>query len=103
MDNPELGLNDIVFKRIATQENTLTDKVCNKAISWRVIQVVGIVPLAQLTLRHDAYMISDGKCLELIMRDQYRGNAITFEYLANFVRQLYSALGILTAERFIKE
>ena len=68
-----------------------------------VIQRVGVVPLVQLPLVHDADGVANGKGLELVVGHEQRGGLGRLENGADLVRQALAQVHIQIGKRLIEQ
>jgi len=84
------GQSQIVAHQSAGDEHPVPDEVRHKARSRTVIQGIGLVPLFQIGLLHDADDIADGKCFHLVVRHHQRRDACLFQDVPDIVGQPFA-------------
>ncbi len=84
-------------------KNPMADEFGHKARGRAVVQRVGVVPLVQLALVHDANGVTHGKGLELVVGDKQRRGAGRFEDASHLVGQAFAQVDIQVGKRFIEQ
>ena len=68
-----------------------------------VVERVGVVPLVQMALVHDADHVADGKGFQLVVGDEERRRARRLEDGAHFVRQALAQVHVEVGKRFVEQ
>ena len=84
-------------------ENAVADEVGHKTGGRAVVQAVSVVPLVQLAMVHHTDHITNGKGLQLVVRDEQGRGFGRLQDVAHFVGQALSQVHIEVGKRFIQQ
>ncbi|TPW11841.1 MAG: hypothetical protein FD130_1899 [Halothiobacillaceae bacterium] len=91
------------FHHHAWQKDTFTDEVGDEAVGRTVVEVVGTVPLLDMTLMHDGDLIGDGEGFMLIVGNHQRGGAFPFDDVAHVMAEPFTEGDIEVGEGFVEQ
>ena len=84
-------------------EDAVADEVRHEARGRAVVQRIGIVPLLQLPLVDHADHVADGKCLQLVVRDEQGRGACGLEDAAHLMRQALAQVHVEVGKRLVQQ
>ena len=93
----------VFFNDARWGENAVADEVRHEARGRAVVKRIGVVPLVQVALVHDANGVANGEGFELVVGHEERCGASGFEDVAQLVREALAQVNVEVGERLIEQ
>ncbi len=102
-DHAEFGLHRIGAEQLAANEVALADEAGDEGRQRLVVEVVGSVPLFQVTFLEHADVVADGEGFFLVVGHQDRAGAACLEDLANLLAEAAAQFHVEVGEGFVEQ